>query len=82
MSDQEAFAGRLQTYEDRWTRAWEAATLFEQRRYRSLNRGDRFYGSALVCSGEVGTLGEAIKVASGGFEEFIQRRDGGAQRNA
>jgi hypothetical protein len=82
MSDQEALASRLRAYEQRWEEALEAASEFERRRYRSLSDRDRHCVMTLVGSGDVAALGEAIKAAPVGLVEFIQRRDGGAQRDA
>jgi hypothetical protein len=61
-------------------RANSEATEFEQRRYRSLDAGDQLHVLYLIPAGEAGTLGEAIKMASASFEEFLRRRHRDARR--
>jgi hypothetical protein len=68
--------------ERRWDRAWAEASEFERRRFRALEGPDKLAIMVWVPEGTVATLGEAIKKATGGFEEFLEQRDGGAQRDA
>jgi hypothetical protein len=58
-----------------WQRAWEEATELERRRYKRLDPMDRLYVLCLVPAGEGSpTLGEAVSMADGRFEEFMRRR--------
>jgi len=58
-----------------WARAWQEASEFERRRYRSLNIGDATSALALMMAG-THSLGEAVKAESGGFEDFLAQRRG------
>jgi hypothetical protein len=60
--------------EARWERAWAGASEFERRRYRSLDAGDRLRVLYLVPAGEAESLGEAVRMASGTFEDFLRTR--------
>ncbi len=62
--------------EARWDRAWEEASEFERRRYRSLDAGDRLEVLYMIPAGVADTLGEAVKIASGGFADFLEKRHG------
>jgi len=65
--------------EARWKEAWEGASEFERRRYRSLHPAERFRVRNLIPTGEAATLGEAVKMAAGepGFEEWMRSKERG-----
>jgi hypothetical protein len=82
MTEENRSSGLTAEEEGRWNKAWAEASEFERRRFRSLEGPDKLAIMVWIPEGTVATLGAAIKKATGGFEEFIERRDGGAQRDA
>lgn len=56
-----------------WEHAWSEASEFERRRYQPLDAGDKIEALGLMMAG-THSLGEAVKEASGGFEDFLRSR--------
>jgi hypothetical protein len=81
MTEESRPIGLTAEEEARWDRVWNGASEFERRRYERLGGPDKIAVLFLIPTGEANSLGEAVTMASGGFAEFIERRDGDAQRS-
>lgn len=59
--------------EERWDKAMREASEFELRRYECLEGPGKLRVLCLIPAGEAATLGEAVTMADGSFEDFMRR---------